>query len=307
MLEVLFLDGGSTDGTPEIITKYAAQYPFIQLLANPEKYVPQAMNKGIAAAKGEVIVRLDAHASYPTDYVGKCVKWLQKTKADNVGGLWKTEKRENTPTAEAIVQVLSHPLGVGNASFRTGVDAPIEVDTVPFGCFRRDVFERFGNYDTRLHRNQDIELNKRIRRGGGKIMLIPEISCTYFARSTYRDLYKNNHANGKWVILTAYFTKTFDSLSWRHFVPFAFVFYVLCATIGSVGAFLYGYAFFALGLLLPLFLYALLVHVFSVKIAMKQNSPSLSLYLFWAFLTLHWSYGIGSFKGIQAVLLGNKV
>ena len=97
-----------------------------------------------------------------------------------------------------------------------------EVDTVPFGCYRKEVFTKYGLYNTKLVRNQDIELNKRIKRGGGKIYLIPDTYCVYYAREKYREIIKNNYLNGKWSILTVYITKTFNSLSVRHFVPMIF-------------------------------------------------------------------------------------
>ena len=170
-LEVLFVDGMSKDGTRDIVENYARQYPFIHLLNNEKRIVPIAMNIGIKVSKGDVIMRLDAHAQYPANYFSVLVKALETIDADNVGVLNKT------PKTLAIGEVLSNKFGVGNSTFRLGVDKVMEVDTVPFGCWKREVFDKYGVYDERLIRNQDIELNKRIVRGGGHIYIVPD---TYY-------------------------------------------------------------------------------------------------------------------------------
>ena len=191
-LEVLFVDGMSKDRTREIVAEYTRKYPFIRLIDNPEKIVPYAMNYGIRASKGEVIIRLDAHATYEKNYFSALVRRLNELGADNVGSVCKTDVLNKTPKTLAIREVLSNKFGVGNSVFRTGIDKVMEVDTVPFGCWRRDVFDKYGLYDLRLVRNQDIELNKRILRGGGKIFIVPDTYCTYLARETFKGLAKNN-------------------------------------------------------------------------------------------------------------------
>lgn len=221
-LEVLFVDGMSTDRTREIVDIYTKRYPFIHLIDNPERIVPFAMNRGIAASKGKVVMRLDAHATYESNYFSNLVAALKRLGADNVGSVCKTDVLNKTPKTLAIREVLSNKFGVGNSTFRTGIDHEMQVDTVPFGCWRRDVFEKYGLYDVRLVRNQDIELNKRIQRGGGKIYIVPGTSCTYLARETYAKLARNNYGNGMWNMLTVYYTRQLKSLSLRHFVPLIF-------------------------------------------------------------------------------------
>jgi len=161
-MEVLLVDGGSEDKTIEIIEEYQKQYPFFKLLHNPKKIAPVAMNIGIKEAKGEYIIRLDAHSSYPKDYFSKLIYYHKKLDADNVGAVWNTDVLNKTDTAIAIRNVLSDRLGVGGAKFRVGVKKVEEVDTVPFGCYKKEVFEKNGLYDERLVRNQDIELKKFI-------------------------------------------------------------------------------------------------------------------------------------------------
>jgi len=291
-MEVLLVDGGSSDKTVEIIREYQKNYPFFKLLHNPKKIVPVAMNLGIKKAKGEYIIRLDAHSSYPKDYFSKLILWHKKLNADNVGGFVITEVKNKTKTSLAIKNVLSDKLGVGSA-FRSGVREIKEVDTVPFGCYKKEIFEKIGLYDERLVRNQDIELNKRLKKYGGKIYLVPEIKCTYFARETFKDLAKNNFNNGLWNILTAYYTNSLDSLSFRHFVPFLFVLSLILSLILALFNKIFFYLF--LGILT---LYLSIISLRSFQI--KKNTTFFHQLM--AFIVLHFSYGIGSLVGIFKVL-----
>ena len=187
-MEVLVVDGASTDGTAGIVAEIARREPRVRLLENPARIVPTALNIGIRASDGEIIVRLDAHNEYPPEYIPRLVARLGRTGADNVGGAWITRPGAATPVAEAISLALSHPFGIGNARYRLGVATPERVDTVPFGCYRRDVFSRIGLFDEELVRNQDDELNLRLIRAGGTILLVPDVVSYYYARSSYRQL-----------------------------------------------------------------------------------------------------------------------
>ena len=290
-LEILLVDGMSKDRTREIVAEYIVKYPFIRLIDNPEKIVPYAMNRGIDAAKGDVIMRLDAHASYQPDYFSVLVKGLKRLNADNVGTVCKTDVLNKTPKTIAIREVLGNKLGVGNSTFRTGIDKEQEVETVPFGCWPKEVFEKYGKYDVRLVRNQDIELNKRIVRGGGKIYILPDTYCTYLARETLKALAKNNYGNGKWNILTVYYTKLFSSLSLRHFIPLMFL---LSLIVPLLLAFIWWP--FALVSAASLLAYTGLLSVVSLKLSIQKNLNF--FYLLITFFVLHLSYGWGSLMGI---------
>ena len=219
-LEILFVDGMSTDNTREIIKTYLSSVPYIRILENPQKIVPFAMNIGISEAKGDVIIRIDAHTCYERNYFSALVNRLCELNADNVGAVCKTDVLNKNDKTLAIREVLSNKFGVGNSIFRTGVNRVMEVDTVPFGCWKRKAFTKYGLYDTRLVRNQDIELNKRIIRGGGKIYIIPDTFCTSLARETFAGIAKNNYGNGKWNILTVFYTNKFVSPARiRVFIP----------------------------------------------------------------------------------------
>jgi glycosyltransferase involved in cell wall biosynthesis len=291
-MEVLLVDGGSSDKTVEIIKKYQKRYPFFKFLNNPKKIAPVAMNIGIKNAKGKYIFIISAHAKYPQNYFSSLVKFCKKLNADCVGPVLTTEVKNKNSVSNAIKNVLSDKFGVGSA-FRSGVSEIKEVDTVPFGCYKREIFNKVGLYDERLVRNQDIELNKRIKKFGGKIYLIPDIKCTYFARENYKDLAKNNFNNGLWNILTAYYTNSLNSLSFRHFVPLMFV-------LGLIITFLLGFVnkFFFYLFLFILFSYLIIISIRSFQI--RKNTTFFHQLL--AFLVLHFSYGLGSLVGILKVL-----
>lgn len=285
-LEILFVDGMSKDKTRDIVKEYSEKYSFIHLLDNPKKIVPCAMNIGIKASRGDVIIRLDAHANYEKNYFSALSHRLIELGAENVGVVCKTDVLNKTPKTLAIREVLSNKFGVGNSVFRTGIDKVMEVDTVPFGCYRRDTFERFGMYDERLIRNQDFELNYRIRKGNGRIFIVPDSYCTYFARETFKKLWIQNYKNGLWGIRTILFTENRNSLALRHYIPMIFVLSLVIPLFVSLLWFpLIGIA----GLSLLSYLLAIGVVCLSTGIRKQLNI----LYLLLGFATLHLSNGCG--------------
>lgn len=298
-LEILLVDGMSSDKTRDIIAQYTSRHPFIRLLDNPDKIVPFAMNKGISEAKGDIIMRLDAHAIYADNYFSAIVSRLKEFNAENVGCVCRTDVLNKTPKALAIREVLSNKFGVGNSAFRTGIDGAKEVDTVPFGCWPRRVFEQYGMYNTKLVRNQDIELSKRIINGGGKIIIIPDTYCVYMARETFKDLAKNNFGNGKWNILTVYYTHNMRSLSLRHFIPLLFVLGLIVPTL--VGVFWYP-ALLLTALVMLAYLLALGTVSARLAISKKLNF----FYLLWSFITLHCSYGFGALCAVFQIIFKRR-
>lgn len=285
-MEVLLIDGGSTDKTVKIIHEYQQKYPLFRLLNNPNKTVPFAMNIGIKAACGEYIVRLDAHAVYPEDYFSKLIDYHQELQADNIGGVVVTAVKHKNSVSTAIKNVLSDRLGVGS-TFRSGVKKIKEVDTVPFGCYKKSVFDKIGLYNERLARNQDIEFNKRLKKAGGKIFIVPDIEATYYARENFKALAKNNFENGRWNMLTAYYTNSFSSLSVRHYVPLVFV----------------------LSIVLPLFccyLFSLVILFFYVSVitvrSFQIKHDTTIYYQIAAFVILHFAYAFGEIVGIMQVI-----
>lgn len=296
ILEVLLIDGMSNDKTRSIITEYTNRYPLIKMLDNIKKIIPIALNIGIRASKGNIIIRLDAHVSYPPNYVSKCIRYLNEYKVDNVGGVLITSPSEKSFKADAIAFALSSPFGVGNSYFRIGADEPKIVDTVPFGCYRREVFEKIGLFNENLLRNEDIEFNLRLKKAGGRVLLVPDIKMFYYARGTYGKLLQNNFQNGFGVVYSIRFVH--NAFSWRHLVPGACVIFSLVSLLlGFINA-----VFWVI--LISIFgLYCLTNLYFSFKQGKRWQA---TLYLIIAFFVLHFSYGLGSLMGIVKLLINKK-
>ena len=295
-LEILFVDGMSNDKTRDIITSYSIKYPFIKMLDNPKKIVPYAMNEGIKASKGDVIIRLDGHVEYPANYFSALVKNLRALDADNVGALCAALPCGPSAKELAIAEVLSSSFGMGNSYFRIGCNEVRRVDTVPFGCFRRDVFDRVGLYDTELVRNQDDELNGRIIKNGGKIYLIPNIVTKYYARDKIAKVRKMFYQYGLYKPLVN--KKLGAPATIRQFFPLAFVLGLIFGAALScthwVIALLYA---------IVLVLYLLLACWFTFKSIAKTGNWQLLAYQPIIYLTVHLSYGWGYLMGIYKIMM----
>ena len=295
-LEIIFVDGISNDKTRDIITSYFMKYPFIKMLDNPKKIVPYAMNEGIKASKGDVIIRLDGHVEYPANYFSALVKNLRELDADNVGALCATLPCGPSVKELAIAEVLSSSFGMGNSYFRIGCDEVRRVDTVPFGCFRREVFDKVGLYDTELVRNQDDELNGRIVKNGGKIYLIPSIVTKYYARDKIGKVRKMFYQYGLYKPLVN--KKLGAPATIRQFFPLAFV-------LGLIFGAVLGWMHWIIALLyaIVLVLYLLLSCWFTFKSIAKTGNWRLIAYQPIIYLTVHLSYGWGYFVGIYKVMM----
>lgn len=290
-LEIFVVDGMSDDNTRGIVkNEYCNNYENIKLIDNPDRTAPFAFNAGIKISNGDFIIIIGAHSSYSKDYIKNLVEWHSKLDAFNIGGVMNTDVRHRNRKTNAIIKVLSNKFGVGNADFRTGTNRVIEVDTVAYGCYRKDSFEKFGVFNEKLTRNQDIEFNKRIINAGGKIYLVPDAPCNYFARETFSGIAKNNFQNGMWNILTIYFTKDLASLSLRHFIPLAFVLSIILPAIASI-------FWWPLIILSGLSLMAYTSLIFFISLRIKDKDTGY-FNLIYTFLVLHISYGVGALAGI---------
>lgn len=289
-LEVLVVDGMSDDGTREIVEEYARRCAFIRLLDNPRRITPAALNVGVGAARGEVLMRIDAHYEYPPDYISKLVAHLMQSGADNVGGVLVMGPANDSAAARAIAVAVCHPFGVGNAYYRTGVGGPRWVDTVPFGCYRKEVFQRVGKFDEELVRNQDIEFNLRLRNAGGRTLLTPDVVLRGHARDSLGKMSRMYYQYGYFNPLVI--RKLGGRISFRQAVPPLFVLALLLGALLAPWSMLTLLGFIAL-----LVVYALPVLFFSIR-AMPKHGVGCGLMLLLVFPALHVSNGLGSLKGM---------
>jgi cellulose synthase/poly-beta-1,6-N-acetylglucosamine synthase-like glycosyltransferase len=294
-LEVLVVDGMSDDGTREIVHEYSNKYTWIKLIDNPEKIIPAALNIGIRNALGDIIIRMDAHNIYGKDYIAKCVKYLNEYNVDNVGGVWHTLPGNNTAVAEAIALGLSNQFGVGNAYYRIGLKESRLVDTVPFGCYRRKMFDVIGLYDETMIRNEDDELNTRLIKNGGKILLVPEIVSYYYARDTLKKLWEMCFQYGYFKPLVI--RKVGSVFTWRQIMPALFMAGMLIFLLLSFISGPFRWSFMTI-----VALYLALNLFYSLKISLAKGLkyfPILPL----VFFALHTGYGTGYLKGIWDFLV----
>lgn len=292
--QIIIIDGGSTDGTIVILRKLMQEIPNLIVLNNPLRITPVSLNLGIANASGEYIMVAGSHTSFSINYISGIMHCFMSEKESVVliGGTIQTVAKTQTAKSIAIVKVLSNRWGVGNSLFRIGTNEPNYVDTVPFGIYKHGLFKELGGYNEHLIRNHDIELNKRIIRAGKKILLVPSITCIYFARENYRELWKNNFSNGIWNIKTLMITRDFSSLSNRHYIPLFFICSILMPLLASIFTQINWLMLISISTVL---VYLMIIFVQSVKIKDKTTNI---LNLMLGFITLHISYGLGSLIGI---------
>jgi glycosyltransferase involved in cell wall biosynthesis len=290
-IEILVIDGMSTDRTRAIVNEINKTTSQVRLIDNPKKKTPFALNLGIENAKNDYILIASAHSSFDEGYISTLFVEMERFNAAVIGGVMETKVKNLTPTSKSIKEVLSNKFGVGNALFRTGISQAMEVDTVPFGIYETKLLKEVGGYNSQLIRNHDIELSKRLLKKGVKIMLTPATKCYYYARESYGKLAQNNYRNGKWNLFTVFITKDFTSLSMRHFIPLVFVLSILLPLLFSL---LY-FPFIYLSLLaFSTYLLALIIVV--VKTVNLQQTTF--IHVLRAFITLHFSYGVGSIVGL---------
>lgn len=292
-LEIIFTDGMSTDHTRRIIEEYVCQYPFIRIIDNPQRIVPTGLNAAIKEAEGDYIIRIDAHTEFPINYFSRLIQALNELGADNVGGVCLTLPASDASIPKAIAAVLSSKFGMGNSLFRVGVNEIREVDTVPFGCWHRELFDRIGGFDIELIRNQDDEFNGRLIKNGGKIYLLPDLEIKYYARDKISKVAKMFYQYGLFKPLVN--KKLGAPATIRQFFPPIFV-------LGLFGGGL-------LSLLSPLLmilyiigvgLYVFLAFLFSFAYSHNVFRILLQMYIYFI---VHVSYGFGYFQGLWKLIV----
>ncbi len=290
-MEVIIADGRSTDRTREVVTSFASEHPdlTVRLVENALRHIPAGLNVALRAAQGTYIVRLDAHSIPAEDYVERCIASLEGDKGDNVGGVWEIRPRGSGAVQRAIAVAAAHPFGVGDALYRYGKQAQY-VDTVPFGSFRRDLFNRLGLFDESLLSNEDYEFNARLRKDGGRIWFDPAIRSVYFARSNLKALSKQYWRYGYWKrqMLRRYP----GTLRWRQALPPLFL-------LSLVGLLLLAPWFAAARWLLglELLLYFVVLAAGSLKATRSQNDLRLVALVPLAIAVMHLSWGAGFLWG----------
>jgi glycosyltransferase involved in cell wall biosynthesis len=295
-VEVLVVDGMSEDGTREIVKKYAKLHSALRLLDNPLGSFPAAMNAGIRNSCGSLIVVAGAHSLYQSDHISACVRIHRKSGAENVGGALRVEPGAEGPLARAIATTLASRFGSGNSYVRIGVQEPMWADTAAFGCYRRELFDKVGMFDERLLGSSDLDLNRRIRSEGGRILLDPKIVVRYFADSTWATFARHNFADGFWVTYVLKFGS--KAWSWRHWVPLVFLASLFCTVALS----------FAWHSSVWVFLTILGAYVVtdigvSVAMAIRERRVEYMLLLPATFAVRHFAHGFGASFGLLLLLL----
>jgi cellulose synthase/poly-beta-1,6-N-acetylglucosamine synthase-like glycosyltransferase len=304
-LEVFVVDGCSEDLTVDKVQKLIDDgYP-VTVLRNDAKMIPHALNIAIRKCTGDYVCRIDAHAAYPVEYIRTFVDHMERrTDVDNIGCAIETVPSSPTRSALAIALAMSHPFGVGDAHFRTGVEEETIVDTVPFGFFRRSAFERYGLFDEDMLRHEDGEMNHRIIRSGGKILLIPGLKVTYYARDRFIHLARMYHQYGYFKPLAQ--AKLKRPVSYRQFAPVVLL-TTLATLFGSAAVWRSLPMLFAGLAFLGLYSAASVASALHL-VATRGQSVRLVPAIAAAFWTMHFSWGSGYFRGlVNFVLLKRRM
>ena len=279
-LDLIVAVAPSEDRTLEIVRRMAAHDGRITVVENPAGRTPTGLNAAIAAATGDIIVRCDAHAELPPGYIGRAIETLARTGAVNVGGV--QEASGITPVQRAVAAAMSSPFGVGDARFHLG-GTPGFVDTVYLGVFRRDALAALGGFDEALIRNQDYELNYRLRIAGGGVYFDPSLRVTYRPRSTLGGLWKQYFEYGRWK--REVIRRHPGSTRWRQLVAPAFVIGIGLSAVGAaVGL---GW----LGFIVPVAYGASALGATALEMARRRDAALLLLPV--VFPTMHVAWGIG--------------
>ncbi len=286
-LSVYVCDGKSTDKTLSIIESLCQSHSFIHLLHNEKQTTPYALNMGLQADNADIKIILGAHAEIAPDYIEKCIEaFAISDEIGCVGGL--LDNIAEDAQTDVIAKAMSSSFGVGNAHFRTGSYEGY-VDTVAFGAYKNEVFEKIGFFDEDLVRNQDDEFNFRLLQDGYKIYLSRSIRAKYYVRASFSKLYRQYFQYGYWKV---YVNKKHASITTvRQLIPFFFVAFLLFGWLLFLIPVQSIYILYPLGILL----YMIAAFVFSTRISLK---PSICFKIVFTFLILHFSYGLGYIKGV---------
>lgn len=292
--EILVVDGMSEDRTREIVSQFAEANRTLSVCVvdNPQRNIPTALNLGIRHATGDVIVRMDAHSLPSENYVRRCVQLLNDSDVAVVGMPWRIQPGADTAVAQAISLAVSHPFGIGDAKYRlAAANGTSAVDTVPFGVFRKSLWEKLGGFNEELLANEDYDFNYRARLAGGKVLLDAEGHCDYFARPTLKALANQYLRYGKWK---AQMVKLHPrSIKLRHLVAPAFVVSLVLTALVSPWWTPAAWAFLTVVLA-----YAVLAFLCAIILARRVRNYRLVFVIPLVFLVLHLSWGTSFLAGL---------
>ena len=287
-IQVVLALGPSTDRTNEIAAQICAGDSRVSSVPNPTGRTPEGLNAALAITSQEIVVRVDAHSELSDGYIRLAVDTLQRTGADNVGGIMGAHGV--TKFEKAVAAAMTSPLGVGSASFHTGgSEGPTE--TVYLGVFRRSALDRVGGYDPEFSRAQDWEMNYRIRSTGGTVWFNPDLFVTYRPRPNIFKLAKQYFEYGSWrhEVMRRHPDTRRNKSALRYFAPpVAVALIVIGKILGSIGfvmgnALIWGYIF-PIG-------YLALTLLSSLTLVKRARSGALWLPI--VLMTMQMSWGIG--------------
>jgi glycosyltransferase involved in cell wall biosynthesis len=279
-LEIIVVDGGSTDGTAAVVRRHMAEDPRVRLVDNPKKITPAALNVAVAHARGPWLVRMDAHSTVDAGYVSAALTRLREGRWGGVGG--RKDGEATTPSGQAIAAALGSRFGVGGSVYHHGLTEQ-EVDHIPFGAYPTDLVRRLGGWDERLITNQDFEFDYRLRRSGARLLFDPRLRIAWQSKETVRDFYHQYRRYGRGKVDVALLHPR--SLHPRHLMPPLFVLYLAVATAVAVWRPRRGAAMLA-----P---YTAALAVASVQTGRSLDDPRARALVPAAFLVMHVGWGIG--------------
>lgn len=292
--EILVVDGRSTDGTRTVLADCVARLaPLrVELVDNPTRHIPNALNLGIEAARGEVIVRMDAHSLPSDNYVRSCVGLLRQEGIDVVGMPWRISAGAQTSIGKAIALAVAHPFGIGDARYRLAKSGEArEVDTVPFGVFRKSVWQKLGGFNEALLANEDYDFNYRVRLSGGRILLDTTAHSVYFARPTLSELARQYFRYGRWKAQMLRLHPR--SMRWRQAVAPSFI--AVLIGLSLLGFWRWEARWL---LLLTAIVYLIPAFAFAFMLGRKAKSYKLVPAILASFVVIHFTWGGGFWRGL---------
>lgn len=292
-IEVIIADGMSNDGTREIIQEFCKLYPYIRMIDNSQKIVSTGLNQAIKQANGEIIIRMDTHTEYSSDYIYQCVSVLKETQADNVGGPWRAVGKNYLQNAIAIA--FHSPFSCGGAGSHF-VNKEGTVDSVYLGCWKKSTLLKLGLFDEEFVRNQDDELNLRIIRSGGKIWQSPKIQSFYYPRSSIKALFRQYTQYGYWKVRVIKKHKLPASI--RHLIPAIFLVNLILFALLSI---FFDWAWFIFLAIISAYMLTNLLA--TLIVCNKSGSFKYIPVIPFVFSTFHFGYGYGFLRGLIDFIL----